>query len=92
MRRNPIIVAGRVLANGVSVSGSGFTVVKESTGIYFVTITEPGFKLVAVTVSRSDGNGIMSTSAPTARTFRVHGMTNGGAVADYDFGFTAVGG
>lgn len=96
--RSPEIVAGRVDANGSIIAGDGFVVQKMPTGLYIITITVPGFRLLAATITPQSagtsayGGGGAAPYLPTANSFGVNILvSNTGAGIDGMFSFIAVG-
>jgi len=91
-RRNPEIIAGRVNADGTTAAGDGFTVQKTATGTYVVTITAPGFRLLAAVACATIVNQSAAAAAQNDRVFNitVYFCTTG-ALTDQPSAFQAVG-
>lgn len=93
-RRQPEIIGGYIASDGSIARGDGFSCVKAGTGLYDVTITAPGFRLVAVTGFVVNGGHLAcgGGTVPGERTFRFNVITsNTAAAVDGGFMFTAVG-
>lgn len=89
---SPLVVAGRINANGTIAAGTGFTITRPSTGNYNITITIPGFVLLApiAVLSSSVNNPSVVTTYTSSTVFAV-GTFVPGVMTDMAFSFVAYG-
>lgn len=86
--------AGAVSSTGTVISGTGFTVVRNATGDYSVTV---GFTQTPIVVVGAGATAaayttkLHATTPPTATGFRVACLTSAGALIDGSFHWVAIG-
>lgn len=88
-RRNPEIIAGRVLPDGSIVSGDGFTVAKGAGGNY--TLTFPKFSIISLVITPHNAANTAFYTGIGNISQVVQGITFANAGQDAGFSFIAVG-
>lgn len=78
-RRNPEVVAGRIGAGNVILSGDGFSSVGAN-GVYIVTVQKEGFRLISAVGNSDGGIVLIDTWTAISCRFVLVGSIGGAAV------------